>query len=88
MLQFRREFRDVLVYGTFELVDEDNPTVLSFIKRGERRSALIVSNFSGEEAALPACSSESRWKIVMGNVPSTKTGANLAPWESRVYIDN
>ncbi|EME76922.1 glycoside hydrolase family 13 protein [Pseudocercospora fijiensis CIRAD86] len=84
MLQVRRQLNDVLVHGYFELVDEDNKQVFTFLKRGTGRSALVVCNFSGSEAALPDCALETGWKLQFGNV-SGSSGVSLGPWEGRIY---
>ncbi|KAF7195366.1 Alpha-glucosidase [Pseudocercospora fuligena] len=85
MLQIRKQLNDVLVHGHFELVDEDNKQVFSFVKRGTDRSALVVCNFSGLEAALPDCALEARWKLRFGNVAGSSKGS-LEPWEGRIYF--
>lgn len=88
MLKLRRELSEVLVYGHFELVDEENRQVFSFVKRGESQSALVVCNFSGEEAALPACAMEAQWRLQFGNAAGTDESGSLEPWEGRIYVSD
>ena len=85
MLQVRRQLNDVLVHGHFELVDEDNKQVFSFVKRGTDRSALVVCNFSGLEAALPDCALEKCWKMKFCNVTGSSS-ESLQPWAGRIYV--
>lgn len=86
MLHFRKKNDDVLIHGKFELVDRGNENVLSFIKRGKNRTALVVCNFSSSSNDMPRLSGIGKRELVMGNVSDVVGDDVLAPWEGRVYM--
>ncbi|RFU24399.1 hypothetical protein B7463_g11941, partial [Scytalidium lignicola] len=61
VLQARKKFKDVLVYGDFNMVDEDDGRVVAYVRATTNESSgekmLVVCNFSAEEV---------EWKIVDG----------------------
>ncbi|KAK7426215.1 hypothetical protein QQZ08_007244 [Neonectria magnoliae] len=56
-LKMRKEYRDLFVFGSFELLDPDNESVFAYIKEssvprgldGASRKALVILNMSQEE---------------------------------------
>ena len=100
MLELRRNFPEVLIHGTFDMVDQSNPDVLSFVKtsRDSRSKVLVVCNFSDSESRLPLLKSlnMSQAELLCDNIPEVDTpreesrrdpGASLLqPWESRAYL--
>ncbi|KAF2174128.1 glycoside hydrolase family 13 protein [Zasmidium cellare ATCC 36951] len=85
MLQFRKEHADVLVHGTFELVDRQNEKVMSFVKHGKSRSALVVCNFSATDSEFPCVGMNGKTDLLLSNVLDVSGGDRLRPWEGRVY---
>ncbi|KAG6977797.1 Alpha-glucosidase [Fusarium oxysporum f. sp. conglutinans] len=52
VLQRRKEFLDIFVYGNFQLVDESNEKVFAYSRRaGNGETALIVCNFTTDTVA-------------------------------------
>ncbi|KAF7563255.1 hypothetical protein G7046_g870 [Stylonectria norvegica] len=58
VLRMRRKYRDLFVYGSFQLLDPANESIFAYLKespstanghRGPRRRAVVVLNMSGEE---------------------------------------
>jgi glycosidase len=47
ILDLRKQYADLLVYGSFRLVDAENPNVFAFVRSGSATSqeALVVLNF-------------------------------------------
>lgn len=90
MLQIRKANSDVLVDGAFELIDAANDKVFAFVKRGSRREALIVCNFSSSRSEIPAYTSVSKKEFVFGNVVGPRVDISgpgvLQPWEGRLYM--
>lgn len=56
-LRVRKALAEVLVHGTFSVVDEANETVFSFVKSaaadGSKSRALVVCNLSGSRGVVP-----------------------------------
>jgi len=100
MLELRQKFSDELIHGTFEMVDQANPDVLSFVKTSRETGSkiLIVCNFSDSDSRLPLLKSlnMSQAELLCDNIPEvdtpreeaqTDSGASLLqPWESRAYL--
>jgi oligo-1,6-glucosidase len=96
MLELRKKFSKVFIHGIFELVDQENPDVLSFTKtcRESNSKVLVVCNFSDSESRLPLLKSLdlSQAELLRNNVSELKTLEDdsrvgfLEPWESRVYL--
>lgn len=62
VLTARKEYKDILIYGDFELLDEKDEEVLAYIRRGEDSSAiLVVCNFSVKKISWA-------WKSAFGSV--------------------
>jgi len=100
MLELRRKFSHELIHGTFEMVDQSNPDVLSFIKTSRETGSkiLVVCNFSDSDSKLPLLKNlnMSQVELLGDNIPEVDTpreeaqndsGASLLqPWESRAYL--
>lgn len=54
LLSLRKKYVDVLIYGSFMIVDYENQDVFAFLRRFEDQSVLVLSNFRSREI---------RWKI-------------------------
>jgi glycosidase len=60
MLATRKKYKDVLVYGNFELIDRDNEKVMVYKRRAETgETMLVLCNFSPDTV---------EWKEDMGQV--------------------
>jgi len=92
MIRFRKEFKEVLVHGAFELFEPDNEQTFVFAKKHGNQMAVVCLNFTSEvqQVELPVDSLVFR----VGNYPDSqgaekdKTGrtAGLRPWEGRLYM--
>lgn len=52
VLKLRKEYREVLVYGSFEIYDMEDPKVFTYVKSFKAISVLVLLNFSSEEHDL------------------------------------
>lgn len=84
----RKEHKDVFVYGDFQLLDSEHPTVFAYKRTGDEGAAFVtVLNFSDDEAewTLPEKAKVEKW--VAGNYTagapekSTSGYIKLRPWE-------
>ncbi|OBA20990.1 glycoside hydrolase [Metschnikowia bicuspidata var. bicuspidata NRRL YB-4993] len=81
-LQVRKTHKDVLIYGSLEILDLDNENVFSFYKKAGNKTAYVVLNFTKEPIDFtPAVKGE----LVLTNEKDFKEKV-LSPYESRVYI--
>ena len=90
MLKLRKTHAEVLVHGIFKLIDDDNPSVFSFIKTSPdtQSKAIVICNFSDKESKLPTIDGLSSSNMLIDNVSEagTKDQSMLQPWEARLYI--
>ena len=94
MLALRREYRHVLVYGSFQLLDEDHPAVFAYERRSQRVRIVVVLNWSGEqvdwraERGLPL----DRGVLLRSNYARDALcvvdgAVRLSPWEAAVVLE-
>ena len=88
-LRFRKERKDVFVYGDFECLDLEHGKVVAWRRWSEKEEWVFVGNFSGEEirwSGLQDVGVEVE-KWVVGNCAeglgekSTRGALTLRPWE-------
>ncbi|GAB7340231.1 hypothetical protein MBLNU457_6696t1 [Dothideomycetes sp. NU457] len=84
MLQLRQTYSKLLVHGDFELLDEENESVVTFVKKAQGQKALVVCNFTGAEQQMPLISANWKLDLLVGNVDVH--GGALEPWEARIYM--
>ena len=73
-LALRREYKDVLVYGTFRLIDEEHVAIFAYEKRLHGRRAVVVLNWS---------SGATEWYVPTNARPVIKHGTLLQSNYSR-----
>lgn len=98
MLKVRKNHAEVLVHGTFQLVDEKNEKVFSFVKTSldGKDKALVVCNFADEENRVPEFEGVEMAEamLLLDNVSGDgkRSGGDerrrqyLQPWEGRIYL--
>jgi oligo-1,6-glucosidase len=96
-LRLRKAHRELLVFGTFELLDADHEAVFAYVKRdakGSRRAAVVVLNMSREEQVGPDVMSimdGDTPRLLVSTIPEgflklTNGRPILRAWEGRVYV--
>lgn len=95
MIKLRKAHADLLVYGTFEVLDLENEKTFVFLKGHGVEKALVALNFSGEpsEVEIPR---DGDYTLRVGNYTDDgqRTGKEvtggskvaLRPWEAHLYI--
>lgn len=89
LIELRHE-EEVLVYGDFKLLLEDDSRIFAFLRTLDEDRMLILLNFSKEETEvkLPKRLDQKEAKLLIGNYKNAGTKidmSNLRPWEARVY---
>ena len=87
-LEQRKQHKESLVYGDFELLDESHPQVFAYKRTGGGETMFTVLNFSGKEFEwdIPGSAKIDRW--VAGNYTKgapekdTHGKVKLRPWEA------
>jgi len=91
MMRMRKEMSHVLTFGSFRLVDRDNPSVFSYSKTSAdgKTAMLVVLNFSNNEVRIPGQAEANSVHLICATAATpTKTAlaeAILEPWEGRLY---
>jgi oligo-1,6-glucosidase len=86
MLRLRKQYRDVLVYGSFEIYNMEDPNVFSYVKSFEDTKILVALNFGSEEQDLeiPPSFKERTMELLVANVDQVQD--ELSAWEARAYL--
>lgn len=86
MLALRKEHKDVFLYGTFELVDEENEKTFVYRKRYGVKVALVVLNFTTEVQPMVEMGIEGMMLLISSYKESSYKNM-LQPLEGRIYVN-
>lgn len=82
-----------LIYGTYALVDADNPTVFGYLREGGDERILVAINFSASPATLETGKlSEGKGHVLLDNYADQQGcrwadgGLSLRPWQAQVIL--
>lgn len=86
VLALRKERSSLFVHGTFHLLQEDDPNVLAYIKRGvdSKQELIVLLNWSGQKQPVKLPPSKASASLLICTVDSPEPDF-LQPWEGRVY---
>jgi oligo-1,6-glucosidase len=82
-----RKTNPVLVYGSFTLLDKENPSVFAYLRELNGKKVLVALNFSEKESKLDFDLGKKCTKLLLGNYPKQKgclKSISLKPYESMV----
>lgn len=80
VLELRRQYWGVFIYGRFEMVDREHPAVFCYNRIGRTASATIVTNFT---------ENEQQWLPPQATLDSLKNGTTiLANYETRGEVQS
>lgn len=86
MIAFRKEHKDLLVYGKFRLLDEENEQTMMYIKETDKKQALVVLNFTKETIRFTVPSElQGEPRLAMTNYNNSKL-EELQAFEARIYL--
>jgi len=81
-----RKTHPTLIYGDFEVFEEEDEKLFAYRRFDELESYFILLNFSSETVNIQNFTNEQNWKFLIGNYkPIQKNKWQLKPWEARVY---
>ncbi|EMG46571.1 MAL2 Alpha-glucosidase [Candida maltosa Xu316] len=88
-LKLRKQYKDLFIYGSFEILDYDNEKVFTYVKESGSDvlpKAYVVLNFSGDKVEFtPLIKGD--FKLVSSNVMESEfEQSSLSPFEGRIYI--
>ena len=76
----------MFVHGSFHLLQDDDPSVLAYIKRSldSKEEIVVLLNWSGQKQPVKLPSSKASTSLLICTVDSSDPDF-LKPWEGRVY---
>jgi len=84
MIQLRKKYM-TLVYGTFELVDEENQQIFAYTRQLENEKFLVVLNFSDQTAVLNTSIEINENNILISNYKQPHHNNVYQPYASVIY---
>lgn len=86
MLKVRKEYKDLFVYGKFQLIDQGDDLLVFSKEDDGGKMSLTVANLVGERRnwKIPEKLAALNFRPVLANTGSG--GGSLEPYEGRVYI--
>ncbi|KAF2740383.1 glycoside hydrolase [Polyplosphaeria fusca] len=87
MLQLRKQYSDLFVFGEFDLLDKSNLEVFTFTKTWQNKKALVVLNFTAEEQKLvyPTEVRSQKSELLVSTL-DTPASDKLAAYEGRIFM--
>lgn len=83
-LAVRKEYKDLFIYGKFEILDFDNEKTFTVKKTAGGQTCYSVFNFTHESVPFEKAL-EGDYKLILSNEDSLSE-STLGPWEARVYV--
>ncbi|ABN66628.2 alpha-glucosidase maltase [Scheffersomyces stipitis CBS 6054] len=86
-IQIRKQYQDLLIFGTFKILDFENENVFTYIKEDEKnglRKAYVVLNFSNNSVKFEKLIG-GEFELLHCNVGDVDESI-LSPYEGRLYI--
>jgi hypothetical protein len=96
IIALRREYKDVIVYGSFQLIDEENPAVFAYERKFQRKRVLVALNWSSRsldwEVPQNATGAFEHGHLLRSNYSRAQVRLmngvmNLSPWEAVVVLE-
>ena len=84
MTRLRKE-NEALVYGTYRLLDDNNPDVYAYTRELNGTILLILLNFTATTAAFDPGIDIGPAQLMISNYSSASPGHTLRPYEAAVY---
>jgi oligo-1,6-glucosidase len=87
LIQLRKE-HDIIVYGTYDLILEENEQIYAYTRTLGNEKLLVLCNFANEEVTftLPETIDYSASEKLVGNDENDDLLSPLQPYEARVYL--
>jgi oligo-1,6-glucosidase len=85
MIKLRKERKDILVYGKYNLVDKDNPDVFAYVREANGKKILVLLNFTSKAVKANTGLPLANAKLLLCNYPNRQTNEQLQPYEAAIY---
>jgi oligo-1,6-glucosidase len=85
MIALRKEFKEVLVYGKYNLLDKDNKQVYAYTRESGNKKFLVLLNFTSATAKANTGIDISKAKVLINNYDKQNADGSLKSYEAVVY---
>ena len=85
MIRLRKDNKEVLVYGKYTLLDNDNPDVYAYTREMNGRKMLVLLNFTKKITKATIGIDFSKAKLLIGNYKTRLPDGSLQPYEAVIY---
>lgn len=83
LVQLRKK-EPALTYGSFEIIDKENPAVFAYLRTLNDRKILIILNFSEKKSIINTSLDVSNAKVMLSNYNAISFQKTLQPYEAIV----
>lgn len=86
-LAFRKELKDIIVYGDFELLDEENDDIFAYARSNGSQKVVVVCSFRDREISWSPSVDLQAGKVLLANnseVNLSQKTISLRPFEAFV----
>jgi len=89
LIKLRKNY-DIITYGDYQLLFEDNPQVFAYKRQWNNEELIVISNFYGKEITvdMPVEKTANYLEILLSNYDDSSNNLsqlNLRPYESIIY---
>lgn len=85
MNALRKQYADLMVFGSFEILDEPNQSVFTYFKKSQNHTVFVALNFSNKVQRFEKPDVvKSDWKLLASNVEGPQE--ELQAFEGRVFL--
>lgn len=84
LIELRRKY-PIIVYGSYELLLKDNPSIYAYHRKLNNEELLVLSNFTAEVQNFPSDILTKNHKFLIGNYESSDLKV-LKAYETRTYL--
>ena len=79
-----RKTTPALIYGKYELLDKDNPSIYCYTREWNGKKILVLLNFKAQPAKANTGLDLSQARILIGNYTDPSITGTLRPYEAVV----
>ncbi|MGD9886740.1 MAG: alpha-glucosidase C-terminal domain-containing protein, partial [Bacilli bacterium] len=76
-------YKDIFVYGTYDLILNDHPQVYAYLRRWEKDTILVLANMKSQKVLLPKLDYQIK-SIILSNYQREFFSQELLPFEAIV----
>ncbi len=84
LIRFRKEM-EVLVYGTYNLLEENDENLYVYTRTLGNTTLLVICNFTDKELSYAIPREYEQAKIIINNYPHRTNNSIIRPYEAVVY---